>query len=259
MAYAADPDGLPRACRAVDSGDRRVVDPMPWLVIDFLAGWAVVAWLVVLETAPEAITRTAASMVPVSIVSGTVASDTPTVRLVPKRRAEFDLAAIVAEPVVVNTPELPPHPRPLAVRIAGFGLAFLGFAAAAALVPGGLALDREPLSRTHLIELAAFNGAIAGAIGYRIAALASPNRFDRIVRIVAIGQYALPVAVATAVLRSLALPRLFIPALLALLVYAETGVRESPEPVPLNAKLRQELALLGLAAAAAIAWGMVIR
>ena len=71
------------------------------------------------------------------------------------------------------------------------------------------------------------NGAIAGVVGYRIASLTSPHRFDRIVRVVAIGQYAVPIGVLTIVFRSWALPRLFIPALLTLTAYTLTSIRES--------------------------------
>jgi hypothetical protein len=92
-----------------------------------------------------------------------------------------------------------------------------------------------------------------------MAALSSPNRFDRIVRVVAIGQYAVPVAVAAFALRSLALPRLFIPALLTLVAYAVTSLRESPEPVPQNRRLLEELAVLGVAALAVVAWGLAVK
>ena len=251
---------LPALAAFSIAGISRIVDPMPCLAIVFLVGWAVVAWVVSLETGPEVIaSRQAAAAEPTSLVARAVSTEPPTVRFRPKKRAEFDLPLIVAEPVVVSTPELPPHPRPMAVRWAAFGLAFLAFVAAGALVPGGLAIDRAPITTAHLVELVILNGAIAGVIGYRMASLTSPHRFDRIVRIVAIGQYALPIATATFVLRTMALPRLFIPALLALTVYAATDLRESPDPVPQNPRLLQELALLGMAAAAAVAWGWLVR
>lgn len=251
---------LPALAAFAIAGISRVVDPVPWLAFVFLAGWAIVAWVVGLETAPDAITPEAASAAePMSVLAATVATEPPTMRLRPKRRPEFDLAQIVAEPVVVNTPELPPHPRPVAIRVAAFGLAFFGFIAAGALVPGGLALDREPLSRMHLAELAALDALIASVVGYRIASLTSPHRFDRIVRVVAIGQYAVPIGLLTILLRSWALPRLFIPALLMLTIYMLTSFRESSEPVPQNVRLLQDLALLGAAAIAVIAWGVLTR
>ena len=251
---------LPALAALSIAGIARAVDPMPWLVIVFFVGWAVAAWVVSLETSPEVIaTREAAKVESTSLVARAVSTEPPTIRFRPKRRAEFDLPVIVAEPVVVNTPELPPHPRPVAVRWATFGLAFLAFVAAGALVPGGLAIDRAPITTVHLAELVVLNGAIAGVVGYRMASLTSPHRFDRIVRVVAIGQYAVPIAAATLLLRTMGLPRLFIPALLALTVYAATGLRESPGPVPQNSRLLQELAVLGIAAVVAVGWGLLAR
>jgi hypothetical protein len=249
---------LPALAAFAIAGISRVVDPVPWLAFVFLAGWVIVAWVVTLETASEAITPLSGPPPePLSVLAATVATEPPTMRLRPKRRAEYDIPLIVSEPVFVNTPELPPHPRPVAIRIAAMGLAFLGFIAAGALVPGGLALDREPLSRMHMAELALLNGAIAGVVGYRIASLSSPHRFDRIVRVVAIGQYALPIALLTIVFRSWAFPRLFIPALLTATAYILTSVRESSEPVPQNVRLLQELAVIGVAAFGVIAWGVL--
>ena len=248
---------LPALAALSIAGAGRVVSPMPWLVLVFLAGWAGVTWLAGLETAPEVLDGNGNPVAEPDRVAATVVSTPPSVRLRPRRRAEFGLARIVAEPIVVNTPELPPHPRPLAVRSAALGLAFFGFVAAGGLVPDGLALDRQPMTTTHLAELVALNAAIAGLVGYRLAFLTSPNRFDRIVRVVAVGQYALPVAIATLALRTLALPRLFIPALLTLVAYAVTSLRESPEPVFQNMRLLQEMAILTIAALAVIAWGLM--
>ena len=249
---------LPALAAISIAGIARVVAPVPWLALVFVAGWAGLTWLVGLETAPDALTPDKNPATgPVGVAAAARVTARSAVRLRARRRAEFGLARIVADPVVVTAPELPAHPRPLAVRSAALGLAFFGFVAAGGLVPGGLALDRQPMTTAHLAEFVALNAAIAGAVGYRLASLTSPSRFDRIVRVVAFGQYALPVAVATAALRSLALPRLFIPALLTLVSYAVTSLRESPEPVSQNARLLQEMAVLGIAALAVIAWGLI--
>jgi hypothetical protein len=251
---------LPAMAAFSIAGIARVVGPVPWLAFDFAIGWLIVAWVVNLESMPEVLTAPEVpGEPPVSTIAAAVDTTPARVRLRPKRRAEFDLPLIVAEPVVVNTPELPPHPHPLQIRVAAVGLAFLAFVAVGGLVPGGLALDREPLSTNHLVEFAALNGLIAGLVGYRLASLSTPHRFDRIVRVVAFGQYAVPVAVAAVALRSLALPRLYSPALLALTVYIVTGLRESPEPANENRRLLEELALLGIAALAVIAWGLLAR
>ncbi len=264
------PMALPALAAFSIAGIARLLAPAPWLALVFVAGWAALVWVVRLETAPEALTAPEVSPedsseeaadVPAVPVLATAAADTApvTVRLRPKKREEFDLPQIVAEPVVINTLELPPHPRPLVVQSVALGLAFLGFVAVGGLVPGGLALDRKSLTTANLAQFAALNGLVAGVVGYRLAALTSPHRFDRIVRIVAFGQYAVPVAIAAAALRSLALPRLFIPALLAVVVYLLMGLRESREPVAQNERLREELVVLGVAMAAVIAWGLLVK
>lgn len=241
------------------AGIARVLSPMPWLALDFLLGWAVLAWAFSLETAPDVLmaTEDPAASADGAVAAGMAAA--PAVRRRPKRRAEYGLAQIIADPVIVNTPELMPHPRPLAVRFTGLGLAFLGFVAAGALVPGGLALVRESLNSTQLAEFVALNAMVAGGVGYRLASLTSPYRSDRIVRIVATGQYVVAVAVAAAFLRTLGLPRLFVPALLMLVAYMVTAVRESQDPLKENYPLLQELAMLGLAAVTVIVWGMLAR
>ena len=101
--------------------------------------------------------------------------------------------------------------------------------------------------------------AVAGAVGYRLAGLASPDRTDRIVRIVACGEYALPVAGATLILRTLGLPRLFIPALLTMIVYVITQLRDTTDEYTEGRPLIQELALLGLVAVSIMVWGYLIK
>jgi hypothetical protein len=269
------PMALPALAAFSIAGIARLLAPAPWLALVFVAGWVAVVWVVRLETAPEALAAPevspeaavttedeleASAEAPAPVLATAVAATAPLmVRLRPRKRAEFDLPQIVAEPVVINTLDLPPHPRPLVVQSAALGLAFLGFVAIGGLVPGGLALDRKSLSTANLAQFAALNGLVAGVVGYRLAALTSPHRFDRVVRIVAFGQYAVPVAIAAVALRSLALPRLFIPALLAVVVYLLMGLRESPEPVGQNERLREELVVLGVAMATVIAWGLLVK
>jgi hypothetical protein len=269
------PMALPALAAFSIAGIARLVAPAPWLAVVFGAGWVALVWVVGLETAPEALTTPEAPTPPDSwedeseaaedviampvFATAAVTTAPLKVRLRPRKRAEFDLPEIVEEPVVIDTPQMPPHPQPLLVRSAALGLAFLGFVAVGGLVPGGLALDRQSLSTAYLVQFAALSGLVAGVVGYRLAALTSPHRFDRIVRIVAFGQYAVPVAIAAAALRSLALPRLFIPALLSVVVYMLMEMRGSNEPATQSESLREELVILGLAMVAVIAWGLLVK
>jgi hypothetical protein len=255
---------LPALAAFAIAGIARLVSPVPWLAAVFVAGWAVMAWVVRLETAPDVLTpRPESAATPAGARAAGLEAAPPTVRVRPRRRAEFGIAQIVTETVVVKTREVPPHPRPLAVRSVALGLAFAAFLAVGGLVPGGLVVaasgDAARLSTQGLTAFIVVNAAIAGVIGYRLAGVLSPHRFDRIVRFVAVFQYAVAVGLAAGILRSMALPRLFIPALLTLVVYLVTAVRESPERLTLNRRLLQELAVLALAASAAIAWGLMSR
>jgi hypothetical protein len=250
---------LPALAAASIAGVARLMAPWPWLVFDFAIGWAVVAWVFSLETAPDVITPAEALESEQSGASPDVVAGRTNVRLRARRRTEFDLAEIVAEPVEVDERDLPPHPRPLAVRIGAITLAFLGFVAAAGLVPNGLAMDRHTLTTHQMAVFVALSAAVAGSVGYRLASLSSPQRGDRIVRIVAFGEYALPVAVGTFALRTLGLPRLFIPALMTLVVYMVMDIRDSEDPLTENLPLVQELGLLALAGVAIVVWGLVAR
>jgi hypothetical protein len=244
---------LPALAALSVAGIARLVDPVPWLALVFAAGWAIVAWVVRLEATPYIVGAGETSAAP----SGPRAAG-PAVRMRPRRRAEFDLPKIVAEPIDTS-PEPAPHPRPVAVRATSLGLAFLAFVAVGGIVPGGFAGEGGSLGGQALAAIVALDLLVGGLVGYRIASIESTSRFDRIVRVLAFGQYAIPIGIAGASLRLLALPRLFGPALLTLVAYVVTGLRESPEPIVYNRRLLQETALLGLAGALAVVWGLMVR
>lgn len=244
---------LPALAAFSVAGIARLVDPVPWLALVFATGWTIVAWVVRLETTPYVVGagETSASLPGVRAAN-------PAFRLRPRRRAEFDLPKIVAEPVDTG-PDPAPHPRPVAVRATSLGLAFLAFVAVGGIVPGGFAGESGPLGAQALAAIVTLDVVVGGLVGYRIASIESTSRFDRIVRVLAFGQYAIPIGIAGASLRLLALPRLFGPALLTLVAYVVTGLRESPEPIVYNRRLLQETALLGLAGALAVVWGLMVR
>lgn len=286
---------LPALAAFAVVGIARLVGPVPWLGVVFVTGWAVLAWVVRLEALPavagtqarggpapartsplvlgrpgatvaggvagrygHTATQTQISRPGIPSVSLESAAANPSIRMRPKRRPEFDIPLIIAEPIDLG-PELPAHPRPVAVRAASLGLAFVAFVAVGGLVPGALALDSGPVGMRALAATVALDVLIGGLVGYRIASITSTSRFDRVVRVLAFLQYAVPVGIFAGALRLMALPRLFGPALLTLVVYVVTVLRESPDPVASNRRLLQEMAILAVAGLLAVAWGLLVR
>jgi hypothetical protein len=232
------------------AGIARVVSPAQWLVLVLPAGWLVLSWVVDLELfgffQPPPGEKTEAEQ------------RKPLQRIRTRRRPESELPQIVVDDTFFE-PEAPPHPRALAVRSVALGLVFMGFVAVGGFVPGALGDAGQTLRNRELAIVVALNALCAGIVGYRIASLVAAGRRDRMVRIFAFGQYAVPVAAGTWLFRTMSLPRLFVPALLTLGVYVITVLRESPEPIMVNRRLLQELAVLGLVAVIAIAWGLMTR
>ena len=148
------------------------------------------------------------------------------------------------------------HPRPFAVRVGALGIAFLAFAAVGGFVPGGLAGDGNALTAPALVATIVLDVIIGGLAGYRIAALLPHSGREGIV---ALYQYAVASGHIGGFLRVLALPRLFGPALLTLLLYLITGFRESPTPIRQSRRLVEESGLLVIADAAAVVWGLLAK
>lgn len=232
------------------AGIARLAGPAFWLVAILPIGWLFVAWVVDLELFgffrphPSDLTEEQAPK--------------PVRRITARRRPESELLQIVVEDTI-SEPEVPPHPRSLAIRSTALALAFLGFVAVGGFVAGALGDAGQKLQGREMAELVAVNAVVAGLVGYRISALVASSARDRMIRILAVLEYAVPVAAASWALRALTMPRLFAPALLTLLVYVITVLRESSEPVLMNIRLLRELAALTLVAVIAIAWGLMAR
>ena len=141
-------------------------------------------------------------------------------------------------------------------------LAFVGFAAVAASVPGGLVEPQTGqqgaggLDEGGLLVLALADGLIAFLLGYRLAALQAPSIIEAAW---AAGTFAVVVGAGAALLRAVALPRLVGPAILAAIFYLWAAYRQAS-----GAERRSEgwlweyLALAG-AAALAVAWNLLLR
>jgi hypothetical protein len=252
------PLALPFLAAFSIAGIARIPTTLPPLAVVAIGGALLLLWVFSLErvgffarpAAGEEVTaRSSASAVPPQ----------PVIRIRTRRRPESELPQLVVEEL--EEPEKPvlPHPRQLAVRSTALAMAFVGFVAVVGFVPGMLSGTEQSLSIADLFVGSLLSGGVAALAGYRIAALIAPNRYDRVVRVLACLQYGAPIALATWILRGLALPRLFIPALLTLGVYVISGLRESSEPIAINRRLLQELAILGVVAAIALAWGLMAR
>ncbi len=148
------------------------------------------------------------------------------------------------------------HARPTAARLGAFGLAFLAFAAIGGIVPGGVAGDGQPLTVAAFLATIVLDVAIGGLAGYRIAAV-RPHTPGQAA--VAFYQYSMVVAPVGVLVRVLALPRLFGPAVLVLATYLVTSLRESDEPVRFNVRLLEETLVLILAGAVVVAIGVVVK
>jgi hypothetical protein len=242
------PLALPALAAFAIAGLARFAGQAIWLVPLLPAGWLVLAWIVDLEL--YGFSRPASSA---------AAADAPQriKRIRTRRRPESELPQLVVEEAEIE-PEVPPHPRALAIRSTGLALSFVGFVAAAGFVAGAFGAPGQGLPRRDLLALILVDAAVAGVAGYRVAALIAPSAIDRMVRVLAVVEYAVPIGLAALAFRSLALPRLFVPALLTLGVYMITIMRESPEPVVLNRRLLRELGVLALAGIATIAWGLML-
>ena len=244
------PLALPMVAVFAVAGVARLVGPALWLVAILPAGWLLVVWVVDLELfgffQPPPTERTPDPALK------------PIRRIRTRRRPESELPELIVEETIAE-PETPPHPRALAIRSTALGMAFLAFVAVGGFVTGALGEVGQKLSGRHLVELLILNAGVAGAVGYRLSALVAPAGRDRMLRLLAFIEYATPAAVGTVVFRTMSLPRLFVPALLTLILYIVTILRESPEPVLMNRRLLQELAVLALVGAVTVAWGLLAR
>jgi hypothetical protein len=226
-------------------GIAHVFAPVPWLAFVFVGTWLLVAWVVELETADSPAQPAPAGAS--DDVSTEAAASTN--RAIPGG-ARGSTEAGPSESLADN------HGRPFSVRVGALGIAFLAFAAVGGFVPGGLAGDGKTLTAPTLVATIALDVLIGGLAGYRIAALLPHSRREGLV---AFYQYALAAGHIGGFLRVLALPRLFGPALLTLLLYLVTGFRESPTPIRHSRRLLEESGLLVLAGAAAVFWGLLAK
>ncbi len=219
---------LPSLAAFAAVGCAQLMDLVPWLGLAFVVTWLVVTWVVGLELAGD---------------------------LQPATTREAP-GYLWGEPVEATYEATSEHPRATSIRLAAFGLAFLGFAAVGGIVPGALDGTAASLTAAGLIVTVVLDVLVAAAAGYRIATLDGATRRELIV---AVYFYVMVIGAAGFAVRIVALPRLFGPALLGLLTYVVTSLRESREPLRRNRRLLEETALLGVAAVVLVAVGLLAR
>ena len=143
-------------------------------------------------------------------------------------------------------------------------LAFLAFTGIAAAIPGALVepppigLERPPpgLPLEGLALLAALDGIVAGALGYRLAAFRATT--VRTALEIALS-YAAVVAIAAAAIRAMSLPRLLGPALLTLVLYLWSAYRGAPRGGRRDVRWIWEMLLLVALAALVVAWNLLFQ
>jgi hypothetical protein len=140
----------------------------------------------------------------------------------------------------------------------GLLVAFVAFAGIAGGIPGGLAGAESgaPVEERHLALLVGAHATVAFALGYRISALRIPTLRGAAW---AAGTFAVVVAIATAGIRALALPRLLGPAVLTVVFYLWSAYRTASGAERRSAQWIWEYAVLAVAAAVTVAWNLLLR
>ncbi len=143
-------------------------------------------------------------------------------------------------------------------------LAILAFAGIAAAIPGALVepppIDLElplpGLPLEGLALLAVLDGIVAGALGYRLAALRATT--VRSALQIALS-YAAVVAISAAVIRAVGLPRLLGPALLTLVLYLWSAYQGAPRGGRRDVRWLWEMLLLGALGALVVVWNLLFQ
>jgi hypothetical protein len=141
-------------------------------------------------------------------------------------------------------------------------LAFLAFTGIAAAIPGALveplptgeAAGTPGIALEGLVLLAAFDGLVAGLLGYRLAALRGSTARSAFAAALS---YAAVVAIAAAALRAMGLPRLLGPALLTLVFYLWSAYRGVPRTARRDARWIWEVLLLAALGIVVVAWNLM--
>jgi hypothetical protein len=141
-------------------------------------------------------------------------------------------------------------------------VAFLAFAGAAALVPGGLPEPATPgatpqaLSEGNLLLLASLDAIVAGLLGYRASALRVTNLRDALW---SAATYASAIAIGAAALRAMDIPRLVGPAMLTLVFFLWDAFHAASPSRRRHPRWIWQMAMLAALGIIVIAWNLGLR
>jgi len=146
------------------------------------------------------------------------------------------------------------------ILVATLLVAFVAFAGAATLVPGGLAggfgEPVPPLALSDLVLLAGADALIAGLLGYRAAALRVTNVRDALW---SAATYAIAIAIAAAAIRAMEIPRLIGPALLTLTFYLWDAFHGTAPSRRRDPRWIWQTGLLLALGAVVLGWNLLVR
>ena len=174
------------------------------------------------------------------------------------------LAASLGLEVRLLDPPRSADPRnPSLVLLLALVLAFVAFTGTAGAIPGAFVepplsagAQAPPLPVRDLALLATGDAIVAFLLGYRLTAL----RVTRMRDVVwSAGTYAFLIAIASAAVRALAVPRLLGPAVLTVALYIWSAYRAAPGAERHSAQWLLEYAVLAAVAALAVAWNVLLR
>lgn len=141
-------------------------------------------------------------------------------------------------------------------------VAFLGFAGAAALVPGGLVepaapgFTPQPLSEGNLLLLAALDAIVAGLLGYRASAFRVTNLRDALW---SAATYASAIAIGAAALRAMDIPRLVGPAILTLVFFLWDAFHAASPSRRRHPRWIWQMAMLAGLGILVVGWNLALR
>ncbi|HEX5015796.1 MAG TPA: hypothetical protein VFV72_16750 [Candidatus Limnocylindrales bacterium] len=146
------------------------------------------------------------------------------------------------------------------ILVATLLVAFVAFAGAATLVPGGIAggfgQPVPQLALSDLALLAAADALIAGLLGYRAAALRVTSVRDALW---SAATYAIAIAIAAAAIRAMEIPRLIGPALLTLTFYLWDAFHGTAPSRRRDPRWIWQTGLLLALGAVVLGWNLLVR